>query len=754
LAKPAKVEEDYEAPEAKPKSEKSDAEIHDLYLGTSESSFQVSPYVPDSLKKPYNPDPLVMKDMTYGIYEDMLADDQIDVALKIKKDLVVGSGWYIETLDKSQADIKKDLENSLSDDTDRPLSEILEDMCQAYEYGFSLSEKVFKKRSDGKLALKNIKPRHPASWEIHTDDHGNVTRFKQRGPESVDINPDALIHYVNNEKFQNPYGRSDLFSAYQAWITKRHITRFYAIYLETAAAPKPIGKYDRKAPQSVVDDIFQSLKKLATKTAMAIPKEFEVEFLEAKTNGEAFTKGINLFNMFIGRALFIPDLLGFQGSETGGGSFSLGKEQIGLFFRHIYRRRAILERMIDQHIIKPLVIYNYGVMDDYPKFKFNPLSDDDAAKQAEMWIKGVQGAGWKPTPEEVNHFRKLVKFPQSEVVELKMDAVTGQLGPDGKPLEPELDEDGKPVPPEDGEKPAPGEEKDSKEKPEEKPDKEAEVKKKAFGLALSTLPGNYKKKVDFKLADQILKVTVAKIEQESRPIVEDIFEDLYDQLQKKKIIEKGSLERAGSLQLKYLNRFQQVFKKHFRRLYQDAQVMAKNEVKKGEFATNVPADEFLEFLDQETYKYVGDWSYKITSKAKDALVTAIKDGQPLSTVLDVLDDEGKTLSTTSLERFARTKSTEVFNRGRHEYFNSTGVVAAYQYSAIIDDVTSAVCGELNGKIFDKDSAPMPPLHFNCRSVLIPITKFEDHKIDTETNDGQSLGKFLEENVTDKGFSVN
>ncbi len=47
---------------------------------------------------------------------------------------------------------------------------------------------------------------------------------------------------------------------------------------------------------------------------------------------------------------------------------------------------------------------------------------------------------------------------------------------------------------------------------------------------------------------------VAKIKAETKPIVEDIFEDLFDQLQKKKIVQMQDLSRADSIQLKYLKK--------------------------------------------------------------------------------------------------------------------------------------------------------------------------------------------------------
>ena len=77
---------------------------------------------------------------------------------------------------------------------------------------------------------------------------------------------------------------------------------------------------------------------------------------------------------------------------------------------------------------------------------------------------------------------------------------------------------------------------------------------------------------------------------------------------------------------------------------------------------------------------------------------------------------------------------------------------------------SEICAGLHGKIFPKDKAPNAPLHFNCRSMLIPITKFEDYKIDekvggvVETKSGkkiripnQNINDFIEEKLDKTGF---
>lgn len=815
------------------KAAKGPSMMEDIYTGTAENLYTESAYHPDSMLRPYNPDKLVRKDWAYRIYEDMLEDDQVFIALEVKKDLILGSGFYFETKDDGQEEIQEDLEIAFEEKGDRPFADTLKDMMQAYEYGFSISEKIFGVDSLGKLFLKDCKPRHPSTWLLHTDPQGNVTRYEQRAlHNSIDADPKSIIHYVNNPKHQNPYGRSDLYVAFQAWMTKRHITRFYAIFLEKAASPTPVAKYDRRADQKAIDDIYNAIKQFQTKTALTIPKEFEIDFLEAKSSGEAYVKGITLFNMLIGRSMFMPDLLGFQGKETGGGSYGLGEHQIDVFLRHVQRRRELLERVVNMHFVKPICMYNYGMLENFPKFKFNPLSEDDAMTQASTWVTALSAKAWTVTPEEVNHFRGLIKFPQSSVVDI---LGTLPIGPDGQNLDPlspdqapKLDKDGNPIPPkpgdpngqpgQDGGAPKPGEEKtqtniDGDKGPQDavQPDKgppvgdkagkgqalqqkgapgdnaaqkgkgqdappnkgdaspgkidnqgtdqnqiAAKKKDKKFSLDLSSIKGNYYKKVNFEHLDTVMTSTVSKILTESKPIVDDIFEDLYDQLQKKKIIPSQNLEKANSIELKYLKRLQLVFKRNFRRLWQDGRESGKTEVNVKDHdvnnADNIPSDEFLDFLDQETFRYIGDWEYTITKKVKDELVKAIKDGRPLSEVINVLDNEGMDLSDVSLERFARTKTTEVFNKGRKAYFSDTGIVSGYQYSAVMDDRTSDICEGLDNCKFDAGDEPTPPMHFNCRSVLIPITKFEEYEPDDEANNGDDIDKFIDDNIG-KGFPV-
>jgi len=733
--------------EAQAKGTKAPNLIEELYTGLAEGTYFKSPLVSDSYRPPYNPDDLWQKRGDYSIYENMIQDDQVSVCLQLKKDLVLGDGGSFVPGEEGQKEIVEDLEAAFFEDYEGDFIEDAEQICSAYEFGLSLTEKVFKVREGNRIGPKYLRTRHPNSWRLYQDSRGKITKYEQvTVVGDIDVNPKSLIHYTNNGKFQNPYGTSDLRPAYAAWFTKTQIVRYLGMFVEKAAGPIPIARYDKNAPQTAVDKIFEAMKKLQGNTALALPKEIEAEFLESKNNGDVYVKAIHLFNMFIGRSLFVPDLVGFTGGETGGGSLALGKEQMNLFFKHIIRRRNALEAIINKQLVWPTVQYNWGFVPKYPKFRFKPLDDMAAIEFAKIWLEAIRGKGYKPNPEEINHFRKLVKFPEGPVEFL--ESVNPMVLNQDNPNSPD-----NPDNPDNEDKEKNGlKEKD--EDPEENKAKDGDEKEKKqnFGKAYNLPDGDYHKKVNFKAIETKLNDYDQSVMSDTSRIVSKIVSDLLDQIEKKKIVQGAHQDRIEALSIRYKKDLKQILKSSFIQIYNDAQSQAAQEINKANFARPLTDDKFLEVIESETFNFVGDYEYQILKKVRTELISAIKDGRPLSSVRGILDIDLKNLSDVALERFARTKHTELLNNGRKSFFASTGVVVGYQYSAVLDDRTSEICSGLHGKKFLADDAPTPPLHFNCRSILIPITKYEPFK-PNETVRGLPINEFIDEYKGD-GFAKN
>jgi len=742
------------------KSSKSKNFVLDLLFNTAEKTFEESAFVDKSQYKPFNPDDLYQKAGDHSIYEEMLLDDQVSVALGLKKDLVIGSGFDIVAQGDDQDEIVDDIKRALLEDVSPSFNELLEEIISSYEFGFSLTEKIFKTRDDGSLTLSTLKTRHPDTWLIHTDNKGNITKYEQQGVENagnIKLDPRALIHYVNNRKFQNAYGASDLRPAYAAYFIKKHIIRMYSIFLEKAASPTPIARFDKTVKDATVTKIFNIIKNFQSKTAMTIPKEVEVEFLESSSNGEAYVKGIDMFNMFIGRALTIPDLVGVQGSDTAGGSQALSREQIKIFVNHIQRRRNILEQIINKQIIKPIVLFNFGDIEAPPIFQFKAVSDDNTLEYARLFLDAVKSRAYKASEEEINHFRSLIKFPEGEVVEVEEPKNDNPGDPNLNPTDP-INEDSDSIPKD------PIDDKEISIKDDQKEDKETFAMNDDGGFI--DVPGDFKEKVDFDAIRKTTEGVEAKIKTETQQVIDDLVANAIEQIEKKKILQKKDLQIVDNIKLKGLKNLQMSFKKNLRQLFTDGQKMASNELhQKQNFAEVLLPEEFLKVLESETFGAVGDWEYRFKQDMRITLQQAIKDGKPLGAVIKQLEGISKKNMQTSIERYARTKSTEVLNKGRLAVYDDSEIVQGYQYSAILDGLTTEMCAGLHGKQFAKGDQPNPPLHFNCRSMLIPITTFEKMTPDKSVGGTiktrragdikvpkKSIDKHIEDNIG-KGFST-
>lgn len=69
--------------------------------------------------------------------------------------------------------------------------------------------------------------------------------------------------------------------------------------------------------------------------------------------------------------------------------------------------------------------------------------------------------------------------------------------------------------------------------------------------------------------------------------------------------------------------------------------------------------------------------------------------------------------------------TTVFNAAsdtaRNSVYDANPRVFKFErWVSVLDNRTSAICQSLSGKLFEANSGPRPPAHFNCRSMRIPI----------------------------------
>jgi SPP1 gp7 family putative phage head morphogenesis protein len=152
---------------------------------------------------------------------------------------------------------------------------------------------------------------------------------------------------------------------------------------------------------------------------------------------------------------------------------------------------------------------------------------------------------------------------------------------------------------------------------------------------------------------------------------------------------------------------------------------------------------------------VGDYATGLSKEMKNVAYRAVKEAVGEAEAVRLMRQTDAAFSEKCIKTVIRTKTTEVYNSARRSFWENDPIgqeiIVAYEFSAIMDLNTSEICSELDGKIFSREDnidRITPPLHFNCRSLLVPVTRFEEHK----TEKMPSVEEVREQGGTLKNFA--
>lgn len=705
--------------------EKESKKIHTTEL----LSFK-SPYYAESQLDPYNPDDLYQKKGSLDVYRKMLFDDQVKAVISIKINSILASDFSIipASDDKQDIEIKDFIEYCLKQAIRPNFYKILRHILTAIVYGFSVSEKIFKRfdfgNYNGKIGIDTIKTKPPDTFEFHTDDFNNLKFLKQlsnKGDNNygkTDLPYFIIFTYdSDNSSFGNYYGTSDLRAAYRSWWSKDIIIRFMNIYLERYGMGTMVAKYDKGISEQDKDAIDLMIKNLQAKTGFRVPKDVEIEILEANKNGEqGYISAIEKHNIMIARSVLIPDLLGFSDNKSG--SYNLGENQFNLFMVMIENLRKEVEEVINDQIVKQLIDFNFSNISEFPKFAFNPIQQKDKEKLHDTFIKAVEKGVILPTEDDEQFLRESIDFPKREKEAVLLPQKQASPMPFSKEEKPEI----------------------------------SVFQRNGFYRELTP----YEQRIDFVKLDSDINKLENEESVSTAKIVKKIKDDLVSSIIRKKIIENKDVAEVNDLSLKFLSELKMQFKDIERQIFmkgrKDARqevIKAKSEVRKFQVdptILNLPPKEAIKYLENKAVWMTGVEKDFVLNNVKPLLLDGIKTGKSTAEVIFAIEEmfESKYaleniistgITTARLETVVRTNFSDAYNQGRLTTFQDDDIkeiVPALQYSAILDDRTSDICNSLDGKIF-KQGDPLiakytPPNHFNCRSIWTSIIKGESYEV--------------------------
>lgn len=686
--------------------------------------------------KRYNPD-VLMTNKGVQIYYQMMLDDQIKAVMRFKQYAVVSRDWNFGIgQDENGEPLPEHIEMA------RQFSHIIESIrgdwtvkligiLSAMENGFSITEKVYTPivYEDKTIwGLKDLKLRPFDSFldGITTDPHGNITEVQQfggMGSSPVPIPLNKIIYFVYQPDIDEVFGESDLRACYRNYWSKDIIIKFQNIFLERHAS----GMIVLKPKNTLVGNALQAAKNFITNLTTAsggiLPTNLEIEhFQPMKT--DAYEKAIAQHDKAIAKSMLVPNLLGLteQGST---GSYAQAEIHFDSFLYVLQFITNQLQETLNEQIFREFAHWNFGT-DNYPKFQFEPLSGKQKQAMATEWGNLVQkGAVTKSDPDEA-WVRNLVGAPmKAEEQEVEGDGHskdTDSANPDTEETE---EPDNNPAI--------------------EKADMSTVELKKQFAekqwlrrvnfTAQETLMDKQDVKLSSALSDINAQVSVSL----QRQIIKIAGDRSFGNIKPTEFV---NVAIPKSLLTKIRKASRVVLDQTLNGSY----VLAAKELPKKKFKAvispgmdKIQADRVLSsqsmqianVVDSETLNAVNQVltnSIKYDKTLKET-IEALETDTKLVSLLPEVDAAGRAVNIPArLENIARTNNSTAVNEGRMALFGKPefkGYIQAYEYSAILDSRTTDVCQSLHGKIRKDWAERTPPNHYQCRSILVPVTVIDE-----------------------------
>src|SRR5260221_707404 len=269
------------------------------------------------------------------------------------------------------------------------------------------------------------------------DGYGNIVHILQG--ITIVLPQEKFLHFVHNGNFRNPYGESDFNAAYRAWWVKDNAYKWMAMLLERMGIPPVFALYDVNALSAYVGPIKDALASIQAGTFGALPRGKDPKSLEmwapdlAQNVDKVFIPALDRFDKDMARAILLPGLIGYT-PDTSVGSQARATVHFDAFILVIEKIRTLLAARFNEDVVEDVVDFNFASVDEYPRFRFLPLSDEVKDTIFKLWADLLRQGAVRPQTEDEDHIRASLKFPEQGGTPM-VQVLPGRptlVGPDGE----------------------------------------------------------------------------------------------------------------------------------------------------------------------------------------------------------------------------------------------------------------------------------------------------------------------------------
>jgi SPP1 gp7 family putative phage head morphogenesis protein len=720
----------------------------------------------------FNPDDLAGR-KGLSIYAKMRLDEQVKAVVTFKRDAVLSRGWHFQwdedvELPDAEKALRKRVFERIVNGMPGAFVDALNVISTGREFGFSMTEKIYGQVVvDGKTyaAVVDLLGRDPTSFNFYTDEFGVLQRCEQvASMRRVEIDLDKFIHYVHNPEFDRYFGRSELREAYRAWYFKEQFLKSWALYLEKLGGGMLVGKILPEHESSFREGsaALAALRNVVANArnspGIVLPPGVDIT-ATFPSGTDPYPEALRFHDLAIAKALLVPNLIGV--SHTGQtGSYSQAQTQLESFAWTVKADADRLEATLNEQLFRDLGDQNWGD-GMYPQFAFKPLTNEGLRWLVTTWGTLANQGAVIPTEADEARLREILEMPPRSEQDVTLVEIKQGLTPPAPPVVSANDAARKDTAP-----------------PAATPDPPAAKDADSRQAMRDARPSPLKfalERVDFAVIDRKQTTMAEAVSRDQAVNVAKAVQRLLTTDNLNRIAQNPSLIANVELQGADVGRIKVAWQKAIADAWALGRQHAQLEIRRTgrRFRSDRTPIEFADlreraaqYFEANSFRMAGNvadgvravvqaelqnsvkygrspaqtrqavWT-RLVSKgfsSREAVRTVVEgteDDTLIQRALDALDLDTDEQAAAYLDTLARTNLFESMNEARYAQFTDPaldGFVVALRYSAILDDRTTQICEHLHDKVFNTSSDVWneyrPPNHWNCRSVLVPVTQLD------------------------------
>jgi len=402
-------------------------------------------------------------------FNQMKKDGTISSAVQLLETMISKVKWKVQIPHNASDDMKRKAQflEEVIEDMDTSLFSVIKEISSFNTYGFSVTEKVFRRRlrsqgsyyNDGLVGIKKLSPRGQetiAKWEF--DEYNrDITGLRQwtmvkNGAKDLGQMLVGPGEFIPREKFllcranvrkNNPTGESPLVYAWKAWKCKvaleeaeligvsKDMRGLPVLYMPVQYMTDQASEQD-KAVYDYMKKVMRNLHR-EEQEGLILPTIYEdgKKLFEFELAGVTGSKSFNvseIINRFSNEILmsFFADVLKLGQGATG--SYSLADSKTSIIATRIESALMEIQDQFNNDLIKQLATLNGWNPVEMPKLVYGDI-DERSVQDFSSAIQRIKAVSMiTPTPGNINYIAETLGLPDRVEENMPQEELNELLG--------------------------------------------------------------------------------------------------------------------------------------------------------------------------------------------------------------------------------------------------------------------------------------------------------------------------------------